>query len=213
MRSVKTFLGWVGGVMLSFNAAAQQRAPAPDFEVDAPRTVQDSLDVPPAAAPVPAAIELCFYNIHTKERHVLRHIAGNPVDSATTWFLRDYRRGEVTEFSPRLFDLLCDMQKELNRRYPDLAVEFHVISGYRTAATNDQLRGKGGTQAKKSHHIEGEAIDIRVPGVKPAVLRDIATCLGYGGVGYYAADNFVHVDVGPVRYWPSRDYLAKVKCP
>jgi uncharacterized protein YcbK (DUF882 family) len=49
--------------------------------------------------------------------------------------------------------------------------------------------------------MAAEAIDIRVPGVKLAHLRDVALAFRRGGVGYYAAENFVHVDVGRVRRW------------
>jgi uncharacterized protein YcbK (DUF882 family) len=77
---------------------------------------------------------------------------------------------------------------------------------------NNNLRGAGGSQAQNSLHLTGQAIDIRVPGLSTRELRDIATCLRKGGVGYYAADDFVHVDTGGVRYWPSRDYLSTLNC-
>jgi uncharacterized protein YcbK (DUF882 family) len=40
-----------------------------------------------------------------------------------------------------------------------------------------------------------------VPAVPTAALRDAALRLGRGGVGYYAASDFVHVDLGRVRRW------------
>src|SRR5258708_33957002 len=49
--------------------------------------------------------------------------------------------------------------------------------------------------------MEGHAIDLRVPGVATAKLRDAALSLRAGGVGYYPVSQFVHVDVGPVREW------------
>jgi uncharacterized protein YcbK (DUF882 family) len=49
--------------------------------------------------------------------------------------------------------------------------------------------------------MEARAIDIRIPGVPAADVRDAALALGRGGVGYYSASNFVHVDVGRVRRW------------
>ena len=74
------------------------------------------------------------------------------------------------------------------------------------------LRNAGGTQAEHSQHMLGKAMDIKVPGLSTVELRNIATCLKGGGVGYYAEDEFVHVDIARVRYWPSHAYLAKLKC-
>jgi len=79
-----------------------------------------------------------------------------------------------------------------------------VISGYRSASTNALLRDRAGKStgvASRSLHMMGQAIDIRVPGVKLDQLRNAAKSLKIGGVGYYPASNFVHVDVGRVRYW------------
>ena len=43
--------------------------------------------------------------------------------------------------------------------------------------------------------MQAMAIDIRLPGIKTATLRDAALALHRGGVGYYASSEFVHVDV------------------
>ena len=55
--------------------------------------------------------------------------------------------------------------------------------------------------AKNSMHVQAEAIDIRLPGVRTSRLRDIALAMARGGVGYYASSDFLHVDVGRVRRW------------
>jgi uncharacterized protein YcbK (DUF882 family) len=55
--------------------------------------------------------------------------------------------------------------------------------------------------ASHSLHMQGEAIDIRIPGVTMAALRDAALSLHRGGVGYYPDSRFVHEDVGRVRRW------------
>ena len=49
--------------------------------------------------------------------------------------------------------------------------------------------------------MEGKAIDLRLPGVPLADLRDAALASRVGGVGYYPHDKFVHVDTGDVRSW------------
>jgi len=75
------------------------------------------------------------------------------------------------------------------------------VCGYRTPHTNEYLRTHGHGVARHSLHMQGMAIDIRVPGVSAAKLRDAALALHRGGVGYYADSNFVHVDTGRVRRW------------
>jgi len=112
-------------------------------------------------------------------------------------FLRDHYTGEVGRIDPQLHELLYTLGRRLDTQAP-----FHVISGYRCAATNERLRAHGGGGvAKRSLHMVGQAIDIRVPGVQLATLRDAALSLKAGGVGYYPGSQFVHVDTGPVRHW------------
>jgi uncharacterized protein YcbK (DUF882 family) len=112
-------------------------------------------------------------------------------------YLRDYRTGEIREYDPRVFDMLHDLTTALGN--PDLEID--VICGYRTPRSNEFLRTHGHGVARHSLHMQAMAIDIRVPGVATAQLRDAALALHRGGVGYYAASDFVHVDVGRVRHW------------
>ncbi len=112
-------------------------------------------------------------------------------------FLRDHYSGRVGTMDPRLYDLLYRLRVSLGIRYP-----IQVISAYRDPATNEHLRKtRGGGVARRSLHMEGRAMDIRVPGVKLTELRDAALALKAGGVGFYPHENFVHVDTGPVRSW------------
>jgi uncharacterized protein YcbK (DUF882 family) len=77
----------------------------------------------------------------------------------------------------------------------------HVISGFRSRETNERLRKKGWAAAKNSFHICGKAVDIRHAEVATSRLRRAAFNLKQGGVGYYPRLNFIHLDMGPVRYW------------
>ena len=112
-------------------------------------------------------------------------------------FLRDHRAGTVKHYDPRLFDLLNELAFEVGRP----AAEIYVICGYRTPGSNAFLRSRSSAVAKHSLHMEAEAIDIRLPGVRTSLLRDAALALRRGGVGYYARSDFLHVDVGRVRRW------------
>ena len=78
---------------------------------------------------------------------------------------------------------------------------YDVISGYRSPATNAQLRKKSKAVAKRSLHMLGKAIDVRLTDVDSRTLRDAAIRLKIGGVGYYARSDFVHLDTGRFRTW------------
>jgi len=115
------------------------------------------------------------------------------------FFLRDWRTGEVHHYDPRVFDLLYDLLASISRPED----EINVICGYRTPQTNEFLRTRSAHTGVSVHslHMLAEAIDIRLPGLSTARLRDVALELHRGGVGYYPASDFVHVDVGRVRRW------------
>jgi uncharacterized protein YcbK (DUF882 family) len=114
-------------------------------------------------------------------------------------FLRDHYTDDVNQYDPAEFDLLHNVLTRLNK--PNGTID--VLCGYRTAETNEYLRSLGPVTgvAENSQHIQAKAIDIRIPGVQTARLRDAAMSLDAGGVGYYPNAQFVHVDVGPVRHW------------
>ncbi len=144
---------------------------------------------------------LLLYNLHTNERIDIVYRKGDSYlpDSVEQLdhFLRDHRTGDVKTLDPRLFDLLSDITAALGRT----GTEIDIVCGYRTPSTNEFLRSTTSGVAKHSQHIQGEAIDIRIPGVSTARLRDVALDLHRGGVGYYPQSQFVHVDLGPVRRW------------
>jgi len=113
-------------------------------------------------------------------------------------FLRDSHNDEVKSYDPRTFDVLHTTLRMLNRS----SSVIQILCGYRTKETNDALRESRTTNAAEhSEHIEGNALDIRVPGIPAVKLRDAALSLGAGGVGYYPKSQFIHVDTGPVREW------------
>jgi uncharacterized protein YcbK (DUF882 family) len=146
---------------------------------------------------------LSFFHTHTGERLRAAYCCGGEYQPdrlrEVNHLLRDFRVNETRTIEPRLLDLLYELGGTLETDQP-----FHVISGYRSPQTNRMLRERGGAAtgvASHSLHMVGQAIDIRVPGVKIAHLRDAARSLNLGGVGFYPDLNFVHVDVGRVRHW------------
>jgi uncharacterized protein YcbK (DUF882 family) len=156
----------------------------------------------PLYARVPEARELSFDNIHTGERLKVEYwVKGQYIPEAlaeVNRFLRDFRSGQVHPISPQLLDLLAHLRTRLETNQPII-----VISGFRSPATNALLRAEHEHSgvASKSLHMQGMAIDIRIPGRELADLHAVALAQRVGGVGYYPKSNFVHVDVGRVRSW------------
>ncbi|MBE9568618.1 MAG: DUF882 domain-containing protein [Proteobacteria bacterium] len=160
-----------------------------------------------SAAPASAAAlaaskdrELSFYNTHTGEKLTATFWSdGNYLDDGLeqiNWILRDHRAGVASAMDPKLLDLLHQLQSKVEHQG-----EFHIISGYRSSATNQMLSKKSSGVAKRSYHMRGKAIDVRLPGFDTHQLRKAAIALKSGGVGYYSRSNFVHLDIGRVRYW------------
>lgn len=155
----------------------------------------------PGRALAAAPRALAMVHTHTRETIDIVYAAGTDYRpdalQVLNHFLRDHYTGEVGAIDPQLFDLLHRVRQVLGS-----TAAFQVISGYRAPATNLRLRlTRGGGVASKSLHTEGRAIDVRLPGVALADLRDAALSLRAGGVGYYAREDFVHLDTGRVRHW------------
>ena len=110
--------------------------------------------------------------------------------------MRDHRTGEVLTLDARLFDLLRELAASAG-----LEPRYQVISGYRSPATNAMLVASSDGVSSRSLHMEGKAIDVRLEGLPLERLRDLALARRAGGVGYYPASDFVHLDVGRVRSW------------
>lgn len=144
---------------------------------------------------------LRLYQTHTGDHIDIVYRQGDQYISGALekldYFLRDYRTGDVRDFSPKLFDLL----EKLTLAVSHPGGEIDVICGYRTPRTNYFLRTHTQGVAEHSLHMQAEAIDIRMPGVDTKRLREAALALHRGGVGYYPHSDFVHVDVGRVRQW------------
>lgn len=159
----------------------------------------------PAAGNSAPALEplyrLRLFHTHTNESLDVIYRRGDHYVPAALqqldYFLRDHRTGTVHHFDPRLFDLLNTLDAAVGR--PQGQID--VVCGYRTPWSNNFLRSRSRAVARHSLHMQAEAIDIRIPGVETADLRDAALGLKLGGVGYYSREQFVHVDVGRVRRW------------
>jgi uncharacterized protein YcbK (DUF882 family) len=143
---------------------------------------------------------LSFVHTHTGERLSSIYFRdGQYVPAELTkinWLLRDFRTGDVHPIDPAVLDILADLRARADREDA-----YEVISGYRSPKTNAELHEHSSGVAEHSLHMEGRAIDVRLPGFATARLHQLALDMGRGGVGFYASSDFVHLDNGRVRHW------------
>ncbi len=143
---------------------------------------------------------LRFYNTHTGESlNTVFWADGLYVPESLTdinKLLRDHRTNDIAAIDPQLLTLLDRVTTLVSP-----GDTLHVISGYRSPLTNHALADQSDGVAKHSLHMEGKAIDIRIPGRNLSWLRDSALSLKGGGVGYYPNSQFVHIDTGRIRSW------------
>lgn len=153
-----------------------------------------------AAAADTGTRTLALHNMHTNETvRVAYCVGGRRCPDALARIdrvLRDHRSGDVHPIDRSLLDTLHDLAVRCDRD-----AEFEVISGYRSPASNAMLQARSNGVARRSLHMDGRAIDVRLVGYDLARLRDQAQAIERGGVGYYRASQFVHLDTGRVRQW------------
>ena len=144
--------------------------------------------------------ELSLLNLHTGERLNAEYwLHGRYVPDAlraVAVVLRDHSNNKIHPIDPLLLDLIHQLHATVDSTAP-----FNVISGYRSPETNALMHEASAGVAAHSLHMEGRAIDIRLPGTGLAHVRQAALAMKSGGVGYYPQDDFVHVDTGAVRCW------------
>ena len=144
--------------------------------------------------------ELNLNNLHTGEELLTRYFDGENYQRSEmkkiNHFCRDFRQNEIQNMDKGLFDQLSAIQKTIGCNN-----QIHVISGYRSPATNKMLSANSSGVAKKSLHMLGRALDFRLEGVPLSEVRKAALSLKAGGVGYYPKSNFLHIDTGRFRSW------------
>ena len=154
---------------------------------------------------------LYLYHSHTGESIQATFRVNGSYDPAVlaklNYFLRDWRNNDQTRMDPRLFDVVWEAYRTAGATQPIV-----IVSAYRSPQTNAMLRRRSHAVAEHSQHILGRAMDTTMPGMSMERIREIGMRLQRGGVGWYPSENFVHLDVGSVRYWPRMSYeqLARI---
>ncbi len=142
----------------------------------------------------PQASYVVLINIHTREKLKIPH-GKIPSPSVLNRFLRCPADKRYTLMDPRLVLKATEAARAFGTTH------VKIISAFRTARLNEAMRAEGHQVALKSRHINGQALDLRFPGVKIQEVCAHFKRVKLGGVGCYKRANFVHIDVGPVRSW------------
>lgn len=144
--------------------------------------------------------QLTLFNTHTGENLATEYYSDGRYSrealQAINHILRDFRTGEVKDIDIQLLDLVHAITTRIKSGAP-----VHIISGYRSPQTNRSLARTGNGVAGRSLHMDGMAMDLRIPGCDLTALHKVARAMAAGGVGYYEESNFIHVDTGRVRFW------------
>lgn len=159
-----------------------------------------SVPEPPPVLDTTSPRTLSLFNVNSNESLTVTYWADGTYRrealNQLNHFLRDSQTGEQTEMDPLLFDVLWHTEE---------ITGFHgtvdVLSGYRSPEHNAWLASVSRGVAQDSQHMNGNAMDIRFPGVPVFKIRQAARSLQMGGVGFYPRSGFVHLDTGPIRYW------------
>lgn len=151
---------------------------------------------------MPRVRSLSIRSLHTDEQLTATFFRNGRYDPVALdeidFLLRDWRTGDVHRIDHNLLDILCLLDGRVGGTEP-----FHLISGYRSRATNAALAAGSNGVARRSLHMQGMAADIKLPGCSLTTLHQAAVALDAGGVGLYTRSDFIHVDTGRVRYWGS----------
>jgi uncharacterized protein YcbK (DUF882 family) len=157
-----------------------------------PRTLRGAADA--------AVRRIALTNLHTGERLDIEYFRDGSYKpgalAALEVLLRDFRNGEKHAIDPKLLDYLVDVAATIG-----VPPVYSVISGYRSPETNAHLHERSSGVAQHSLHMQGRAMDVRMSGVDCQALAAHAEAMRRGGVGYYRASNFVHLDTGAFRTW------------
>src|SRR5260370_5929612 len=155
--------------------------------------------VPPQAARRllrPRAVSL--HNLHTGEAlNTVYWADGRYLPDAVQrieWLLRDHRTDEVHAVDPRLLDLLVDLQARLHTHAP-----FEILSGYRSPQTNAMLASLSDGVAQNSLHLDGKAVDIRVPRRGWRFVPAAPMAVRGGGVRHFPRPAFRPLRTPPLR--------------
>jgi uncharacterized protein YcbK (DUF882 family) len=152
--------------------------------------------------------KLCLYNYHEDFAVETRYRKG---DRYRQKGLGEIRRVFRSRSDGREHTIDIELIELIDHLQDHFAIDcVELISGYRSPKFNRKLKKTRVNVAEESLHMEGRAADIHLDEVTEEILSRYVRSLGVGGVGYYPAFDFVHVDTGDVRRWDLPDRQGRL---
>ena len=160
---------------------------------------------PPDLPPLPAVRRIVLFHAKSGERLDLIYFHHNGYDARAMQkidlLLRDRQTGQAGRIDPLLMDFMYDL---LQRTGLPPSTEVQVTDGFRSPGTNIELVRDNPNAARESYHLQGRAMDFKVPLLPGSALGEIAKTMQRGGAAYYPSTGHTHIDTGPNRTWKTR---------
>lgn len=185
------FLLFAAAAMALSGCASRVPQPPPEQEVELP-PLPDVRRVVLTYPRTKEVVDVIYFHNGDYDRDAMARI---------NHLLRDRRTGEERPIDPLLMDFLFDLLMRTGLP-PTTVVE--VTDGFRSAGTNADLVKVNGNAARESYHLQGKAMDFRVPLLPGPALGEIAKTMQRGGAAYYPSTGHTHIDTGPNRTWRTR---------
>lgn len=191
-------------IALAPNITAEQFLASQRDEKALERLIEGLVERKMSGQPLFNEGKITLYNTHFKERHLFKFRNGygeyDPkILGSLNYFMRCNYDNKYTEMDIATIEMINYVAQLLGVR------ELYIHSAYRTPEYNAMLARKSENVARNSFHMLGKAVDYSIPGVPISKVCQYAQLarnyFGYGGVGYYPRQDFVHNDSGPLRNW------------
>jgi uncharacterized protein YcbK (DUF882 family) len=147
--------------------------------------------------------KIVIYSYHLNETLVTTYRRSSAYDQASLQRIARIFRSRSDQKLHRVDLILIELLDHLQDHFEADSIE--LISGYRSRPFNAALAENSGDVAGESMHVRGRAADVHIDEVTEEIVAAYVRSLKVGGVGYYPAHDFVHIDTGDVRNWDHPD--------
>ena len=147
--------------------------------------------------------EIVIYSYHLDETLATTYRRSNTYAQAGLQAIVDIFRSRSDQKRHPIDLTLIELLDHLQDHFGADSIE--LISGYRSQPLNKSLAKTCRNVSEESMHVLGRAVDVHIDEVTEEIVADYVRRLKVGGVGYYPAHDFVHIDTGDIRNWDLPD--------